>query len=319
MSRFTIPLFAICLAFAGWAVWERIQNAELNRRVAELEDAAKGPGIPEMKSTPGTATSTDKKIKAIAADTAAAGKETVKPGGEGKSMADGLVKMMEDPKMRDAFKAQARMGIDMVYRDLFDLLNLQEPKRSELEKLISEKAAAGMEIGFSMLGTKKTPEEIKAASAELVAKNKEMDNKIKALLGEEDFNKVQRYEDSTNERMQLKTFSGMLASKNLEIDEATESRLMDAMYDERKNFPFASEFSSQHNPNMGRFTADNMTRFGEEYGQMSESVVNRAAGILTAPQLEVFKESQTQMATMVQMHIEMAGKMFGPGEAASNP
>jgi hypothetical protein len=95
------------------------------------------------------------------------------------------------------------------------------------------------------------------------------------------------------------------------MDEATETKLMDAMYDERKNFPFASDFGNQQNTDMTRFTPENINRFGEEYSQFSQGVVKRAEGILTAPQLEVFRQSQEQMATMTKMHIEMAGKMFG--------
>lgn len=307
--------------FAAWAVVERLENARLNDQVASLEDRltlAAAAGRRPVVADGGTA----KERKDGGAGKSASATEAasaVKPGEEGKTMADGLVKMMEDPKMRDAFKAQARMGIDMVYRDLFDLLDLKDPKKSQLEKLVSEKAAAGMELGFSMMGAKKSPEEIKKLSDELIAKTKDYDNKIKDLIGEEDFNKLKRYEDSTNERMQLKTFSGMLASKNLEMDEGTESRLMDVMYQERQKFPFANSFSSQQNPDMSRFSSENIQRFGTEYSQLNQNIVSRAGEVLSAPQLEVFKESQTQMETMVKMHIEMAGKMFGPGTAAPNP
>ena len=320
MNRLTLPLVAICLGLAGWAVWEHLERDKLSSRVAELEKLTAKPRIPEKHDTkPAAAAVSQHDSDVASAANAAKGSVAVKPGEEGKSMADSLVKIMSDPNMRDAMKAQASMGIDMLYRDLFDLLNLPEPKRSQFEKLIREKTNAGMEIGFSMIGSKKTPEEKKEISDKLQAQTKDLDDQIKALIGEEDFNKVRRYEDSTNERMQLKTLNSMLASKNLDMDEATESKLMDAMYDERKHFPFASNFSNQQNTDMMRFTPENMTRFGEEYGQLSQSVVKRAAGILSAPQLEVFQQSQEQTATMTKMHIEMAGKMFGASEAPANP
>ena len=313
---------AIACAFAAWAVWEKMEVSRLSDEVVSLENkltmaVAAGRKLPAAAGAESRDTA--------AARTAAAGREKdkdsnpVQPGSEGKSMAEGLAKMMEDPKMRDAFKAQARMGIDMMYRDLFDLLDLKEPKKSQLEKLVSEKAATGMELGFSMMGAKKSPEEIKKLSDELMAKTRDYDAKIKDLLGEDDFTKLKRYEDSTNERMQLKTFSGMLASKNLEMDESTETRLMDAMYQERQKFPFANSFSSQQNTDMSRFSEDNIQKFGTEYSQLNQNIVSRAGEILSPPQLEVFKESQTQMETMVKMHIEMAGKMFGSGAAAPNP
>lgn len=312
MTRLTLPLFAVCLALTGWAVWERMENSRLSDRVAELE-----------KSSAGSKPSGDNRVAGsipASAGTAkntlpaTSGKETASDGTateSGKTMADSFAKMMKAPGAKDMIKVQARMGVDMLYRDLYDLLNLPDGKRRELEKLIGEKATAGMEIGFSAIGEKKTPEELKAISDQLAATTKEMDAKIKDLLGEEDFNKLKRYEDSASERMQLQTFNSMLASKDLAMDEATETKLMDAMYEERTKLPFASEFANQQNPDVSRFTPDNLTRFGEEYGQLSQRVVGRAESILSAPQFEVFRQSQEQMTNMTKMQLEMAGKMFG--------
>jgi len=316
MTRFTLPLLAACLALAGWAVWEHLERNKLAGRVAELERTAARTVIPEKSDPKSAAAAANSKLKsALAGNTAAEGPGgTARSADAGNAMADGIAKMLQAPGGKDMIKVQARMGVDMIYRDLFDLLNLPEPKRSELEKLISEKTGAGMEIGFAAFGEKKTPEELKTITDQLAATTKEMDAKIKDLLGEEDFNKLKRYEDSTTERMQLRTFSSMLASKDLQMDEATETKLMDAMYEERQNFPFASSFSSQQNPDVSRFNPENMTRFGEEYTQLSRNVVKRAETILTAPQFEVFQQSQEQMTNMTRMQLEMASKMFGSGE-----
>jgi hypothetical protein len=103
----------------------------------------------------------------------------------------------------------------------------------------------------------------------------------------------------------------MLTSKELAMDEGTEAKLMDVMYQEREKFPFASSYVDQRNPDIGRFTAENSARFNEEYGQLNERIVSRAAGILTAPQLEVFRQSQEQQMNMVKMQMEMGARMFG--------
>ena len=283
--------------------------------MAELESLAARPPIPgkheaensnfsKLKTVSNRSETTDTPT----ADTAAT---------PSKSMAEGLAKMMSDPKMRDMMKAQARMGIDMVYRDLFDLLNLSEPKRSEFEKLMREKATAGMDLGFEFMGTNKSKDAIKDASATIKAKMDDLNGQIKELIGAEDFSKVVRYESSTAERMQLKTLNDMLVSKNLPLDEGTESKLMDAMYEERQKFAFASDFIDQQNADMSRFTPENLARFGTDYEQLSHRIVTRAQGILSGPQLEVFRQSQEQMASMTKMHLEMAGKMFSSGQPAA--
>src|SRR6185503_5970243 len=96
-------------------------------------------------------------------DTDKTGTAAGKSKGPGKAMGEEMAKMFSDPKMRDVMKAQARMGIDMIYRDLFDLLNLPEPQRTQFEKLITEKASVGMEVGFALMSGDKTAEEKKAA------------------------------------------------------------------------------------------------------------------------------------------------------------
>ena len=322
MNRLTLPLLVVCLGLAALAtIWVQMERSRLQDRVAELEQSTEeqnARGTTERKQLNDQVAKLEKETKELKAAAAAPDKATAagtgKPADSAKAAMEGMAKMFSDPKMRDMMKAQARMGVDMMYRDLFDLLNLPEPQRTQFEKLINEKATAGMEAAFAMMGADKTPEERKAAAAAVKKMMEESEVKIKDLLGKEDFEKVKRYEDSQMERMQLKTFSGMLASKDLNIDEPTEAKLMDAMYQERTKFPFASNYVDQQNPDISRFTAENTERFQEEYGKLNESIATRAAGILSGPQLEVFRESQTQQMNMVKMQMEMGAKMFGAVE-----
>ncbi len=319
MNRLTLPLLVVCLGLAAFSTWSQLERSRLAERVAELEQDSENQVTrvsAERKRFTDQAAKREKEVEAYLDSAAPPDKSTAatKPADPGKEMMDGMAKMMSDPKMRDVMKTQARMGVDMIYRDLFDLLNLQEPQRTQFEKLIMEKATAGMEAAFAMMGADKTPEERKAAAAAVKKLMEESEAKIKDLLGKEDYAKVQRYEDSQLERMQLKTFSGNLASKDLNMDEATEAKLMDVMYQEREKFPFASNYVDQQNPDITRFTEENSARFNDEYTKLNESIANRAAGVLTPQQLEVFRESLTQQTNMIKMQMEMGAKMFGAAE-----
>ena len=161
------------------------------------------------------------------------------------------------------------------------------------------------------MGGDKTPEEREAAAAAVKKLMTESEAKIKDLLGKEDYARVKSYEDSQLERQQIKAFSTSLATKDLNLDEATEAKLMDVMYQEREKFPFASSYVDQQNPDITRFTPENSERFNDEYTSLNESIASRAAGILSPQQLEVFRESQTQQVNMIKMHMEMGAKMFG--------
>lgn len=318
MNRILLPLLAACIGLGVWAAWEHIERKKLAGENSSLLDelaAAKkhtaARAVQELADRKKIAELEKQVATADLADGHKTGASSPKAKGPLKGMGEEMAKMFNDPKMRDVMKTQARMGIDMLYRDLYDLLNLPEPQRSQFEKLITEKASVGMEAAFAMMGGEKTAEEKKAASAEVKTKIDEVESKIKDLLAKEDYDKVKRYEDSQMERMQLKSFTGMLTSKDMALDEAAETKLMDAMYQEREKFPFASKFVDQQNPDISRFTPENGERFQEEYGQLNENIARRARSILSAPQLEVFRESQTQQMNMVKMQMEWGAKMFG--------
>ncbi|HWB05950.1 MAG TPA: hypothetical protein VG796_23210 [Verrucomicrobiales bacterium] len=322
MNRISILLLAVAsLGLGAWAVWEHMQRTQLEGQVADLEAAAITQSAKGQASNRKLVDEVQALKKKIEERTVAAtaendakttgGSAAKKKTDAGAAMAENLAKMMTDPKMRDMMKNQARMGIDMVYRDLFDLLDLKEPQRSKFEKLITDKATAGMEAGFAMMAGDKTKEEKKAAAEEVKTKVAEIEQQIKDLLGKEDYDKVKRYEDSTMERMQLKTFNNMLTSKELGMDEATEAKLMDAMYQERQKFPFASSYIDQRNTDLARFTEENTERFHQEYGQLNEKIAARASSILSPAQLEIFRQSQEQQVNMVKMQMEMGAKMFG--------
>lgn len=316
MNR-TTPLFLLgMIALAAWGGWEHIERNKVEARLAALEAAQPAPGarrrvvLPVKDKPEGFAINPETHENP---ETGKTGKDADKAPAQN-AMAEGMMKMMQDPKMRDAMKAQARMGVTMVYRDLFDLLSLEEPKRSQFEALINEKATIGMELGFELMAGGKTPEERDKLMKEITAKTKEAEQKIRDLLTPEEYGKLERYEKSTPERMQLDSLRGMLSSTTAPLDEATETRLMDVMYQEREKAAFVSEFADQQNTDLTRFTPENLARFATDSTAVNEKIAERASEILSPGQMEVFRKSQEQQAAMVKMHIEMAAKIFGGGE-----
>jgi hypothetical protein len=320
ISRITLLLLLLvaCSALGAWA-WEHMQRTRLEDRLAELESEATSRAMrPAEHPKPG-----DRRVvlkgKAAAQEGGTDGEtDSAKaPGTSGGTqdaageMAAGFAKMMAtNPKMREMLKSQFRAGIDFVYRDLYGLLDLKEPQRSILEKLIKKKGSIGLEAALDLMDGNKTAEDRKAAAAEVKAKMAELDGQIKDLLGKEDYEKMTRYEDSTLERQQLTAFDTMLKSKDMRLDESTEARLMDVMYREREKFPFIGSYMDHRNPDILRFTVENSARFSSEYAQVNESIAKQAASLLPAEQLEVFRESQEHQMNAINMELGVAARMF---------
>ena len=59
-----------------------------------------------------------------------------------------------------------------------------------------------------------------------------------------------------------------------------------------------------------QFTEANMERYGEQQKTLQAQVLKRAGTVLNKEQLEVFRQSQVQQATMEKMGREMGMKMF---------
>ena len=172
MNRLTLPLLVVSLGLAALSTWLQMDRSKLADRVAELEQMSEARGVRgamERTKLAEQVAKLEKEAKELKAAASAPAKSTAsaaKAGGDSaKAAMEGMAKMFSDPKMRDMMKSQARMGVDMMYRDLFELLNLPEPQRTQFEKLINEKATAGMEAAFAMMGADKTPEERKEAAA----------------------------------------------------------------------------------------------------------------------------------------------------------
>lgn len=314
MNRATLLLLFGMIAFAGWGSWEHLERRKTEAQLATLQAERESPAgrkpVVVAQTEPQKGSAQPAEEKNPPSEEAGAEKANKEENSAQNAMAEGVAKAMKDPAMREAMKAQARMGISMVYRDLFDLLNLQEPKRSQFEALINEKATVGMELGFELMAGGKTPEERQKLIDEITSRTKDADKKIRELLTPEEFSQMERYEKSTPERMQLDSLRGMLAGTDAPLDEATEGKLMDMMYQEREKAAFVSDFASQQNMDMTRFTPDNMKRFSEDSAALNEQISKRAAGILKAEQMEIFRKSQEQQAAMMKMQMDMAAKIF---------
>jgi len=322
MNRITLPLLLLaCSALGAWAVWKHIQCSRLEDRLAKMESEATSRAMRGLEqSKPGDGGAIHKG-KAGAQEAAGTDGETDSGKTSGSQstqdatgeMAAGIAKMMANPAMREMMRSQTRTAIGRVYQDLFDLLELKEPRRSSFEKLLHQKTYLALEAGLEMSDGPRTAEDWKAATAEVKAKFTELDGQIKELLGKEDYETSTRYEDSILERQQLKAFDTMLTSKDMRLDESAEARLMDVMYKEREKFPFASRYMDLTNPDISRFTAENMARFSDEYARLNESIAKQAASLLPAEQLEVFRDSQEQQKNTINMQLGVAARMFSGG------
>lgn len=310
------------IGLGGWAVFEQAQRKKVEARLATViqeRDAYQKTATKKLALSAKTDVKAEgpeglgpEHAEALAGEQL--GKEKGKPketpevlGGMGEAMQE----MMKDPRMMEAIKSQARSQVDLMYRDLFDLLGLDEDKQSQLSKLLADRTSAGMELGMAMMGGAKTDKDtLKKMGEDLKKAQAASDQALKDLLGEEAYSKFDRFEKSQPERQQLNTLNSQLKDKGLGLTAEAESQLMDAMYQERTNYKFEQDFADQSNFDPDTFNEAAVQRYNEQQIELQAKVLQRAQGILNAEQLEIFRQSQEQAAAMQKMGMEMGLRMM---------
>jgi hypothetical protein len=153
-------------------------------------------------------------------------------------------------------------------------------------------------------------DERKAAAARLAESTKDAEAKLKETLGS-NYDQFERFERSAPEREQLRMFHSMLKDKGLAMDEATETKLMDAMFNERQGFKFDHDLTD-----MTRVTPDNLSeatvdRYLEQNAILQQQVLAKVKEILSAEQYALFVKTQENQQQMAQVGIEWLRQITG--------
>jgi len=226
-----------------------------------------------------------------------------------------VAKMLRDPAMRDTLRAQSEAYLEFQYRDLFDMMHLDEKTRDQVMTILKDRSGKQTDLGFMGVDPKVSAADREAASAEYTKFNKESEASLKDLLGD-NYSRFERFEKSAPEREHLKTLNSMLKEKNLTLDEATETKLMDAMYDTRRNFHFDHDLSDTAAVSPNNLSRETVDRYVQQTEELQKQVQAKAKDLLTPEQFDVFVKSQTSQQQMTQLGIQMLRQMSGQGKEA---
>ena len=333
MKAILILLSTLCLTLGGWALWENSRRQALEEELAatkaEREKLARravlGSGMQSGVVISETGpTGLEEKAKELGLnlkedeDTGRKKPSLKKAPGE-KSAADpageDLAKMLRDPSMRDTLRAQSDAFLDFEYRDLFDLMKLDESKREKVLAILKERSAKQAELGMKGVDGKVNPDDRTKMVEEFNRFTKDSGEQLKELLGD-NYSKFERFEKSAPEREHLKTLNSMLKDKGLSLDEATETRLMDVMYDTRRGFRFDHDLTGAVVLAPGDLTREVVDRYFQQTDELQKQVQEKAKAVLTPEQFEVFVKSQADQKQLEQLNIQMLREVSGEGKAA---
>ena len=321
----SVVLFLVSLGLGAWVTYERRSRTALDDKLASVtmeRDALRVTANRKLALDSKTEVRADgpeglgqEHAGALEEEAKAKNpkpKDGVKEEVEKSNPLSPMADMMKDPAMKEMMKTQMRSQLEFAYRDLFDLLGLDAGKQDKLTKMLAERAGAGMELGLAMMGGEKmSAEEKKEKTEELKASTETSDKALRELLGDADYAKFESFEKSQPERLQLSTLNSQLKENGIGLSEEAESKLMDAMFHERTNFKYDTDFADHKNFDLDKYNEAGLARYAEQQKELRARILTKAEGILSADQLQVFQKAQEQQAAMEKMGMEMGLKMMG--------
>lgn len=290
-------------------------------RIARLRDDVKQPMVGSSgKSGDGSAAgaAADKTGKGEGATAPAKTERQIKPkvdpagaGKEEESFTKTVRKMWDNPAGKAMMNQGVKVAVAMMYENYLEGLSLNKEEGDYLKNLLGKSISDQQELGMKFMGA--TPEERTALTAEMEKRRVENEEAIKTFLNdEEDYKNYTSYRDRLPEHQQLDGIRAVMNGKGATMDEATEGKLIEAMYQARTQMD-APDYSGPKA--FEEMAKGNITdNFERSWKEQDEKLTAQTNGILSAAQQEAFAEYRKQAKEMQAMGIKMAEQMMSGKE-----
>lgn len=246
----------------------------------------------------------------------AEGAQPQRPDGEGGgAMGKMLGNMLKDPEMRKAMEQQQRMGMDMIYGGLVKQLQLSPEQEKKFKEMLLAQQMENLSQAGAMFDGDGT-DRAKVAQ-DLAAKRAENEEQIKELLGEEKFAEYQDYNQTMGERMMLEQFA-----RSTEISPEQNDQLLSIIREEKKNVQINlgnNGIDPSQDWQAVLASEDATQKMFAEQEEVNQRVLERAAQVLTADQLQKFAPVLKSQLEMQKAGMKMAQQMFGGSKPQPPP
>jgi hypothetical protein len=225
--------------------------------------------------------------------------------------AEGLAEMMDTPEMRETVRMQIQGAvIEPIYGSLMKSLNMSAEDREKFTEILMEKYMAGMDMFGAMQSG--DPEDYKKVQADIEQRQKEVDGKIKELLGDENYKKYEYYQQTEQERMVVGQFNQRLAYSNNPISEDQHEQLVKLMYEEKQAAKDDPGYFNPEKAGPDELTDEGIDNLARIQVDINRRVRDRADSVLEEDQLLAFEKFQDAFLQQQLMGLRMASQMFKP-------
>jgi hypothetical protein len=228
-----------------------------------------------------------------------------------------MSKLLDDPDVKKLVQDQQRALLDTMYGPLFKSLNLTPEQETTFKDLLAKQQGQAMELAADLISGDKAKRD--AAMKEISAQTQLTDDLIRNLLGESGYATYKEYQGSLGDRMALQQFNQSPAGADGALSDAQSQSLLQIMSEERRNTPWAAgDAGRSSNPGeaglQAALSAETATKYFEHQQQVNQQVLDRAATVLNAQQLEALRKHLENQLRTQKWAMEMGRRFMGGGE-----
>lgn len=240
-------------------------------------------------------------------------------------MMEGVAKMFSTDEGKKMMRSQMAMGLKMQYGGLAKDLKLDPKVADQVLGLLGDRQAALTEATFAAMKNGGLDEAaVKEIGAKGEALQKEYDEKLKAVLGEQGLGQLKDYERTLGDRMMLSMHEQQFSSAGSPLENAQRDSLLEIMKEERLKTPASAFDAGKIGDSSKAFAAMRDDAAIEQWIKQEENyqqrVLQAATRTLNPDQVNALRDSFKQQLDMQRFGVTMSREMFkGSGGNAAPP
>lgn len=210
--------------------------------------------------------------------------------------------MMQDPKMRDAMRAQQKFMLGQLYGPLFKKLQLTPEELDQFKEILVDKQMAGL----AMLG----PNDAKTKLATLLDARKQTELAMKELLDDDQYKLCQDYEATIGERTALNQINQAFTEQAMTLDDAQQEELITLMVEERGKLKIPTPNEQQEAWANGIPSDTALEKLFQQQETLNTQVYERSKEILSDAQRTALKSQQDNQLQMQKIGMQMFKRLM---------
>lgn len=233
-----------------------------------------------------------------------------------------MKKMFTDPEMKKVMRSQQAMGVQMMYGDLAKELGLApDDARLVMDLLVDRQMGMAGESMKLLGGDTKEGADLEESGKQIAASKEEYDKQLEGILGKDGLAKLNDYERTIGERMQIQQYRQAFSATGTPLEEPQAAGLLAIMKEERLKQPPSPlepgnrDVGAAMKAMQSDETLDKLMTSQED---LNRRVLTRARTVLSPDQMTQFEKIQKQQTDLQKMGMKM-GREFLKGSAAKAP